>query len=159
MIADMTPERLDEIEAGLHGLPDDSWSHEPHGSAMALYSGRTAERHGYRLLNLVDGDMHFQKIIAHIARLDPGTVLALVRMARRGMEVAAAAHPYINRMVVYRSYAGAEPEQGVITAISKKPGTVFVRYGTQCGSQMTSARDLTFLDGSPVILPSPPEAT
>ncbi len=36
-----------------------TWTAEPHGDGLGVYSGRSAERHGLRLFNIVDGDMQF----------------------------------------------------------------------------------------------------
>lgn len=36
------------------------WTTEPHGSTIALYSGRDDRHHGARLMNLDDGNINFE---------------------------------------------------------------------------------------------------
>lgn len=50
----------------------------------------------------------------------------------------------IGRKVIYRAAPGYEPEEGVISSIGRI-GNVFVRYGSQAGSQSTDERDLDWM--------------
>lgn len=49
------------------------WTIEPNGGTAALYSGRSAEWYGLRLLNLDDGDHNFvanANLIATLSRVE-----------------------------------------------------------------------------------------
>lgn len=51
------------------------------------------------------------------------------------------AHDRIGQLVVYRPHPGGRAEQGVITSVNDH--YVFVRYGSNQGSQATSPEDLS----------------
>lgn len=82
----ISDERLAEIEAGLWHVSCGPWTVEPHGNTTALYSGREATAHGFRLLNLDDGDSNFAANAAHIARCDPDTIRAMIARIREAEE-------------------------------------------------------------------------
>jgi hypothetical protein len=50
----------------------------------------------------------------------------------------------VGRKVIYRAAPNFEPEEGIITSIGRI-GNVFVRYGSQYGSQSTDMSDLDWL--------------
>jgi hypothetical protein len=60
---DVTKRARELVEAATCG----EWTHEPHGSTVALYAGRGPNWHGLRLLNLDDGDANFAANAAFIA--------------------------------------------------------------------------------------------
>jgi hypothetical protein len=52
----------------------------------------------------------------------------------------------VGRLVVYRPYAGATIEEGVITSVSSE--FFFVRYGADSGSKATRPEDLDWSDNA-----------
>lgn len=87
----LSAEDLHQIEARLKRATGSTWTVEPHGppspdgrQPLALYAGRDQGRHGLRLLNLCDGDQHFEANATFIAAAhqDVQTLLAEVHRLR-----------------------------------------------------------------------------
>lgn len=87
-MADLSLERIAEIERGCEGVTPGPWGFEQTAEGMAdmrVFSDRgMAHRHGFTVALVAPQQEDFDA--AHIARLDPATVLALCSAARKGIQ-------------------------------------------------------------------------
>jgi len=79
----VTAAELDELERLADGAPADL-SHEPHGGVVAIYSGRSPERHGYNLAHVTEGGAGLDALLTAMcaARNALPRLIAALREAR-----------------------------------------------------------------------------
>ena len=88
----MTADEIARLRKIAERSTQGKWSHEPHGDTTALYSDRSRQEHGLRLLNLDDGDKNFVANATHITTFDPPTVLSLLTSLEQSQAAFAEAH-------------------------------------------------------------------